>query len=398
MSKRNLSKNFRGSLGSGFDKVLLYLVISLVAFGLLMVFESSSSYAEGIFGNKYKFLFQQVVWALLGSFGMWYAYKIDFHKLRIWAKPLMLISLGFLIILALQSVLSKVFGVSVETPFTKITYGAFRWVVLNPSPFPAIPLLGRISFQPTDITKLAFILYASLFLEKISSEDKRKMFGFLILVLTTVGLTALEPDFGTASVFVAIAVSLYFVSNLPLIYLALGLPLLALLGGILSFSSAYRRQRLMTFFKPQETDLLKEGYHIAQILIAIGSGGFLGLGFGESRQKYAYIPEVVSDSIFAVIAEEFGFVGSVFLSLAFLALIWKGLSIARNQRDLFKKFVAVGVTCWIGTQAFVNLFAMVHLIPLTGVPLPFISYGGSSMVASLFGVGLLLNISKSSAK
>jgi len=379
-----------------YDKVLLYLVLSLVFFGLLMVFEASSSYAQGVFDNKYKFLFQQFVWVLIGFFGMWYMYKIDFYRLKKWSKPLMLISLGFLSVLALQSVLSQIFKTPVQTPFTKMTYGAFRWVVLNPPPFPAIPLLGRISFQPTDVAKLAFILYGGLFLEKITSKDKRKTFGFLILVLTTVGLVALEPDFGTASIFMAIAVSLYFISNLSLLYLVVGLPVIIALGGIMSFSSSYRRQRLMTFLRPRETDILKEGYHIAQILIAVGSGGFLGLGFGESRQKYAYIPEVVSDSIFAVIAEEFGFVGSVFLSLVFLALVWKGLSIAKNQKDPFKKFVAVGISCWIGVQAFVNLFAMVHLIPLTGVPLPFISYGGSSMIVSLMGIGVLLNISRTS--
>lgn len=378
------------------DKILLYLVLSLIFFGLLMVFESSSSYAQGVFGNKYKFLFQQFVWVLIGLFGMWYMYKIDFYRLKKWAKPLMFVSIGFLSILALQSILSKIFGVSVQTPFTKITYGAFRWVVINPPPFPVLPLLGRISFQPTDIAKLAFILYAGLFLEKFSLKDKRKIFGFFMLILVTIGLIALEPDFGTAAIFLAIAVSIYFISNLPLLYLILGFPLLTFLGGLLSFSSAYRRQRLLTFFKPQETDLLKEGYHITQILIAIGSGGLFGLGFGESRQKYAYIPEVVSDSIFAVIAEEFGFIGAVFLILSFLFLVFKGLNIAKSQKDPFKRVVATGITCWIGAQAFINLFAMVHLIPLTGIPLPFISYGGSSMIVSLMGVGLLLNISRPS--
>ncbi|PIP04809.1 hypothetical protein COT69_01565 [candidate division WWE3 bacterium CG09_land_8_20_14_0_10_39_24] len=394
MYNRILRKNQKGVRRENYDKVLFYLVLTLALFGLLMVFESSSSYAQNVFGNKYKFLFQQFVWVLIGFFGMWYVYKVKLRVLKSWAKPLMLISLGFLAVLALQSTLSKIFGTSVQTPFTKITYGAFRWVVLNPPPFPAVPLLGRISFQPTDIAKLAFILYISLFLEKISPKDKRKQLGFLVLVLTTVGLVFLEPDFGTAAIFISIAVALYFVSNLPLIYLFLGLPLMAVLGGILSFSSAYRRQRLMTFFNRRETDILKEGYHILQILIAIGSGGVFGLGFGESRQKYAYIPEVVSDSIFAVIAEEFGFVGSVVLALVFLALIWRGITIAKNQRDVFGRSLAVGISCWLGVQTFINLFAMVHLIPLTGVTLPFISYGGSSMVVSLMGVGILLKLSK----
>jgi len=398
MRERFIRNNFKKAMGGNYDRVLLYLVISLVVFGLIMVFEASSSYAQGLFDNRYKFLFQQFIWILVGSIGMWYMYRVDIYRLKNLAKPLMFIALALLSILALQSVLSKVFGVPVQSPFTKMTYGAFRWVVLNPPPLPLIPLLGRISFQPADLAKLAFILYAGFFLEKIPPTDKRKIFGFLVLTLVTVGLVALEPDFGTASVFMAIAVALYFTSNLPFIYLFVGLPLIVLLGGILSFSSFYRRQRLMTFFKFQETDLLKEGYHIMQIMIAIGSGGLFGLGFGESRQKYAYLPEVVSDSIFAVIAEEFGFVGSTLLVVVFLALIWRGLRIAKGQKDPFKKFMAIGITCWLGVQAFVNLFAMVHLIPLTGVPLPFISYGGSSMIVSLMSMGLLLNISKSSTK
>jgi len=398
MSKRNFGKNFRGAAKSNLDKMLLYIVVFLVIFGLLMIFESSSSYAESTFGNKYKFLFQQSVWVVMGLVGMWYVYKMDLNKLKRWSKPLMLISFGFLFILAIQSLLSQIFKVPVQTPFTRMTYGAFRWVVLNPEPFPAIPLLGRISFQPTDIAKLAFILYAGFFLEKVVPRDNRKVLGFLIIVLSTVGLVALEPDFGTAAIFMAIAVSLYFVSDLPLLFLVLGLPLITFFGGLISLSSAYRRQRILTFLNPQGTDLLNEGYHISQILIAVGSGGFFGLGFGESRQKYAYIPEVVSDSIFAVIAEEFGFIGSVFLGLVFLALIWRGFLIAKSQKDPFKKFVAVGISCWVGAQAFINLFAMVHLIPLTGIPLPFISYGGSSMIVSLIGMGILLNISKSSSK
>jgi len=381
--------NFRSAhtQKDSFDKVLLYLVIILVSFGLLMVFESSSSFAQVVFSNKYKFVSQHIVWVVAGSIGALIFYKLNIESIKRITKPLFYLSLSILSVLALQYILSQLFHKPVETPFTKVTYGAYRWVVIT----------DYIRFQPSDLAKLSFILYASMFLEKIVEGDKRKTLGFFIVTFITTGLIALEPDFGTASIFMGLAMVLYFVSGLPLLYLFTVFPVLIFLGGILSFSSEYRRQRLLTFFKPSVSNVMAEGYHITQVLIAIGSGGLFGLGFGESRQKYAYIPEVVSDSIFAVIAEEFGFIGSIILLALFLFLIFRGIKIAKRQKNPFRKYVAVGVTCWIGFQAFVNLFAMTHLIPLTGVPLPFISYGGSSMVFSLMGIGLLLNISKSSA-
>jgi cell division protein FtsW len=166
------------------------------------------------------------------------------------------------------------------------------------------------------------------------------------------------------------------------------------LGGVgLIFFSSYRRERLLTFLNPGR-DPLGASYHIRQILLALGSGGLWGLGLGQSRQKYEYLPAVMTDSIFAVIGEELGFIGGAAILLAFLFIIWRGFKIAQGAPDRFGQLLAVGITAWIGLQALINLAAMVALVPLTGVPLPFISYGGSSLVVTLAGMGILINISK----
>jgi cell division protein FtsW len=164
-------------------------------------------------------------------------------------------------------------------------------------------------------------------------------------------------------------------------------------GLLLIFKSAYRRQRLLTFFNPTE-DPLGASYHIRQVLIALGAGGLFGIGLGQSRQKYQFLPEATSDSIFAIIAEETGFLGAVLVIIIFLAIFFRGLSIAQNAKDDFGRLLASGIVGWVGIQTLVNLAAMVSLIPLTGLPLPFVSYGGSSLIVALTSIGILLSISR----
>jgi len=206
-------------------------------------------------------------------------------------------------------------------------------------------------------------------------------------------LIMLQPDLGTAVILAATGLVVYFVSGGSLFLISLAGLFGLLSGAALIFFSSYRRERFLTFLNPAR-DPLGASYHIRQILIAIGSGGLFGVGLGQSRQKYEYLPEATTDSIFAVIAEELGFVGAISLLVLFLLVVWRGMRIAKEAPDDFARLLAVGITAWIGFQALVNLSAMVAIVPLTGVPPPFISYGGSSLVLSLTAMGILVNISK----
>lgn len=255
--------------------------------------------------------------------------------------------------------------------------GAQRWLSL-----------GIFRFQPAELAKLAFVLYLAAFM-----SQKKSLWPFLILLTVLIGLTIAEPDLGTAVIIAATGLVVYFASGAPLIWIGL-IGIIGLIGGLgLIFSSTYRKERILTFINPAR-DPLGASYHIHQILLALGSGGLLGLGLGQSRQKYEYLPAAATDSIFAIIAEELGFVGAVGVVIIFLLLIWRGFKIAKEAPDKFGSLLATGIISWIGFQTLINLSAIVALVPLTGVPLPFISYGGSSLVLIMTASGILVNISK----
>jgi cell division protein FtsW len=208
-----------------------------------------------------------------------------------------------------------------------------------------------------------------------------------------VGLVLFEPDMGTGLIITAIALIIYFVAGTPIWHFLLIVPLTLVSAFIVAVASPYRFQRLLSFLDP-ERDPLGASYQIRQALIAVGSGGITGVGLGMSRQKYEYLPEANTDSIFAVIAEETGFFGSIFMVLLFFFLIWRGLRIARTAPDIFGKLVASGIVGWVGIQAALNISAMIAIMPLTGIPLPLISYGSTSLVILLAALGVLLNISR----
>jgi len=364
MLKRSKSKVVLKNSFSRPDWFLTGLVFALTIFGIIMVGNASVVEAFRDFGNKFYYLRLQASWAIFGFLAFWFLSFFDYHHLKKFALPLMIFALLSLILVLIPGI-----GTSVM--------GAKRWLVFS-----------FIRFQPAELTKLAFILYLALFF-----SNKRSPWPFLFLLFALLGLIMLEPDLGTAVVLSAISLVVYFVSGAPLLLLGL-VGLTGFLGGAgLILSSAYRRARLLTFMDPGK-DPLGASYHIRQILIAIGSGGLFGVGLGQSRQKYEYIPEVTTDSIFAVIAEELGFFGSIALLAGFLLLFWRGMKIAKEAPDEFGRLLAVGITSWVGFQALVNLGAMVALVPLTGVPLPFISYGGSSLVLCLAGMGILANIAR----
>jgi len=346
------------------DLILLGLILALTIFGVIMVGNASVVEAYRDFGDKFYYLKLQTQWVGLGILAFLIALNFPLKRLKFFAFPLLLFSA-----ICLVAVLLPGFGIK--------ALGAKRWLGI-----------GQFRFQPAELAKFSFILWSAAFLSK-----KRKTLPFLGVLGLFAGLVMLEPDLGTTVILVASGLVVYFASGAPILEIGL-IGLIGLIGGIgLIFSSPYRKERLLTFLNPTR-DPLGASYHIRQILIALGSGGIFGLGLGQSRQKYEYIPAVTTDSIFAVIAEETGFLGASLVLLLFLVLVWRGFKIAKEAPNDFTQLLAIGITAWIGLQALLNLAAMTALIPLTGVPLPFISYGGSSLVLSLTAVGILANISK----
>ncbi|MFC1711476.1 putative lipid II flippase FtsW [Patescibacteria group bacterium] len=346
------------------DKGLFFLAVGLTLFGVLMVYNASVAESLRDFQDKYHYLKYQLLWGAIGLGLMIVVANINYKFFRRLAPALF-----FLNIILLLLVLIPGIGVEIK--------GARRWLDL-----------GFFVLQPTELIKLTLTLYLAAWLAK-----KRSFWHFLFILGLVSFLIILQPDLGTTVVVIASAFLIYYVSGASFMHL-LPLALAGFLGGLVAIlRSSYRRERLLTFLDPTK-DPLGSSYHIRQVLIALGSGGFFGLGLGQSRQKYEYLPEATTDSIFAIIAEEIGFVGGFVLIFALFMVVYKGLIISKRAPDLFSQLTAAGISLWIGLQTLINLAAMVALIPLTGLPLPFISYGGSSLVVVLTSMGILLNISK----
>lgn len=373
------------------DRTFLILLGILLVFGVLMIYNATGVYAQGTFGGAYRFVLLQLGWLGIGLLGFYAFFRFDYERLRNLSLPLYMVAFLFLILLALVSIFADC--ETTNFVFAPCINGAYRWLYLNPAPFPELPLLGIIGFQPSEFAKLALIVYLAVVLEKSINERGDSFMVFAIVTGLTSGLVLLQPSMSTAALISLIGISMFFVSGASLKPLFALLPFLFLSGVGFILSSDYRKARLLTFLNPTESGDLSLGYHIKQIQIALGSGGWFGLGFGQSRQKFQYLPEVASDSIFAVIGEEFGFIGATLFILLFSFFIYKGIQIAKDTPSLLGKLLATGVTTWMAAQFFVNVAAMIHIIPLTGIPLPLVSYGGSSLVFSLMGLGLLANIS-----
>ncbi|MBF8249941.1 MAG: Cell division protein FtsW [Candidatus Levybacteria bacterium] len=348
------------------DASLLISVIIITLFGLLMIYDASSFVAFRDFGDKYHYLKDQSVWIILGCIVLAFFSFFDYHRLYTLALPMLL---GALVLLTLVFVP----GIGVNL------LGAHRWIDI-----------GVFLLQPAEFIKLALAIYLAAW---FSSKEKGRLPAFLLLMGLVLGLVMLEPDMGTTVVITAEALFIYFLSGARVLYFSLIIPLIGLLGFLLIKLSPYRAQRLEAFLN-LDSSLQSSSYHVRQILIALGSGGLFGVGLGNSLQKYAYLPESTTDSIFAIIAEELGFVGAVALILFFIFIIFRCFRIAVNSRDNFGKLLAGGITTFLAIQTIINLAAQTVLVPLTGIPLPFISYGGSSLIVDLAAVGILLNISK----
>ncbi len=368
MRKRNRKPKFNfKSSAQRQDYLLLFTTIALTAFGVLMVYDASVSEAFRDFSDKFYYARLQLQWAIVGIIGLFVASRIPLSLIKKLSFPFFIITVTLLFAVLIPGIGQKV-------------QGARRWLAV-----------GNFTLQPSELVKLSFVLYLSTWLEK-----RQKISAFLLISGLILALVMAQPDLGTAIVLVTTGFFMYFLSGASLSVLGL-MGLGGFIAGLgLILSSQYRRERLVTFFNPTN-DPLGASYHIRQILIALGSGGLWGVGIGRSRQKYQYLPEAPTDSIFAVIGEEVGFVGAAIIIGLFLILIYRGLKIAQKAPTSFTQLLAGGITGWIGIQACINLASMVVLVPLTGVPLPLISYGGSSLVTILAAIGLLINISRQKA-
>jgi len=355
------------------DYVLLGTVILLCVFGLLMLTSAGSPLGFQKFGDSYHFIKQQLISFVIGMTLMVVMMNVDYKSLKKYSVHLLLVS-----IILLFSVFIPGIGASL--------LGGSRWISI-----------GGAVFQPSELAKLSFIIYLAAWLESQKGKSgeiaKRSLYQFGILLAIVAGLIIAQPDMGTMSVVAIVAGVVLFSSGVDMKYI---FSLIGVGGAIfllLIKLAPYRLQRLTAFLNP-ENDIRGIGYHVYQSLIAIGSGGFFGVGLGKSRQKFNYLPEAAADSIFAVIAEELGFLLSTLLVLTFLLLFIRGIRIARRAQDEFGKLLVTGIIAWIVLQAFMNIAALSSLIPLTGIPLPFISYGGSSLIITLAAVGIVLNVSK----
>ena len=357
------------------DKILLGITLALVMFGLVMIASASVVYAEARFGDAYFFFKRQVLGVALGLVALYLFSRIDYHVFRKWAFVFFVGAIVLLILVLIP-------GVGTEA------YGANRWLQLGP-----------VSFQPSEAVKLALIFYlAAWFASRGKKAIRQTSEGFVwfLMVLGVIGFLMIkQPDVGTLGMITLIAIAMFFLAGARLSHI-----MIMFLGGvalltIIIKAAPYRLNRFLVFLNP-ELDPQGIGYQINQALLAIGSGGILGLGLGHSRQKHLYLPEPAGDSIFAIIGEELGLIGAMVVIILFILFLLRGLKISQNAPDIFGRLVAGGIVVWIVFQALLNIAAITALIPLTGIPLPFISYGGTSVVFLLAAVGILLNIAKQS--
>jgi len=368
---RTLSQKFKKT-----DYLFALMVILLSLFGIIMIASSSMVISLERFGTNYHYASRQIISFAVGIVALLITYNIDY---RFWKKN------AFWLFLITVLLLFLVFVPGIGHQFG----GAQRWIGF-----------GSVIFQPSEIIKLSFIIYLAAWLDKKGENIKNFLFGFLpfIILIAFIGFLIIkQPDLGTMLVIILTAALMVFVSGANLWHLSIGAAALAIIVAILIKAAPYRIQRLLVFLNPA-LDNQGAAYHINQALLAIGTGGLWGLGFGQSRQKYLYLPQAHTDSIFAIIAEELGFIRVGLVLLVFFFLGFRGYKIAKNAPDNFSRLLAIGITSWILIQAFINIASMLNLLPMTGVPLPFISFGGSALIVLLAATGIMLNIAKHSGE
>jgi cell division protein FtsW len=356
------------------DLWVMGAVGALLVVGLLVVY--SSSFATGLleFNDANYFIVRQVIWAALGLAVMVALMRTDYHLLRILSPLLMFAALAALILVLVP-------GIGVERN------GAQRWIAIGPLP----------AVQPSEFAKLALIIYVSAWLagkRQTIQSLALSTIPFVVLVGFVAALILLQPDTGTAAIIVLTTVTLFFLAGASLSHLAaLGAIGSVTAGVLLLAGGGYRMERIFAFTSAEQ-DPAGRGYQTLQLLIALGSGGVNGLGLGASRQKFFYLPGAHTDGAFAILGEELGFIGAVAVVGLFVVLLARGFRIVSRARDDFGALLAAGIVTWFGFQTLINLGGVTRSIPLTGIPVPFLSYGGSALAAALAGVGVLLSVSR----
>jgi cell division protein FtsW len=354
------------------DYLLLVATAMLLITGLVAVYSASFAIAYHEFGDPHYFVGRQAVFALAGVGALVIFMKMDYRRLRALSVPMMALALiGLLAVL--------VPGIGVER------YGASRWLEFGP-----------LSVQPSEFAKLAVIVYIAAWLASRGSDINKITLGFFpfVLILSIVGgLVVAQPDMGTTIIIVLAASALFFVAGAPLSHLGLLLAAGSIVSYLVISQREYQMDRLMSFVDPQ-ADPQGNGFQILQLLIALGSGGPFGVGLGESRQAHYYVPGAHTDGVFAILGEELGFIGLMAIIGLFVFFVWRALNVTLGSRDRFAVLLSVGIISWIAFQALLNIGGITRTIPLTGVPLPFLSYGGSSLIAIMAAVGILLSISR----
>jgi cell division protein FtsW len=353
------------------DRWLFTVTMLLVFVGLVMVFSASAVMARERFGSPYAFLLKQLVWAAAGLVAMVVAMQVDYRRYK---QPALVFSFLGITTLLLISVF-----------FLDRSHNTHRWF-----------RVGAFSFQPSELAKPVLILFLAYFLEartKLMDDWRNTLAPAAAPMLVLLSLIVLQPDLGTAIACAGISACILYVAGMRLRYFgyAFGASLLPLY--FLIFHVSWRRDRILAFLNPY-ADRQKTGFHIIQSLIAVGTGGITGTGLMEGKQKLFYLPEPHTDFIFAVTAEELGLLGALFVVTLFAIFLWRGMRASWRTEDMFGRYLAVGITSMVVLQAFINISVVLGLVPTKGIPLPLVSYGGSSIFVTLACIGVLLNITK----
>jgi cell division protein FtsW len=356
------------------DRVLFLVTLLLVGFGVAMVFSSSVVVAKEKFGDPNYFSFKQMIFAALGLAVMFVMMKLDYHTYR---QPVVVFS-----------ALAIVVALMVLVFFLPSSANTHRWIQL-----------AGFSMQPSELAKLALIFFLAAFLEKRKGKVNDLRFTLIpigVVVALLAGLIELQKDLGTAISLLVISAVLLFIAGLDPRWIAISIIFAAPTVYLLISRVGYRRDRILAFLNPWD-DPLGRGFQIIQSLLAVASGGVIGLGFMEGKQKLFYLPEAHTDFIFAVVGEELGLLGTLAVLVLFTVFLWRGLRTSMRAPDLFGFYLALGITMMVCVQAFINMSVVLGLLPTKGIPLPFLSYGGSSFVVMLAAVGILLNVSQQSS-
>ena len=348
------------------------LTVVLCVVGLVMVLSSSSVEALRTYGNAWVFFIRQAVWVTIGGVALWFASRVDYRRWRRFGRVILVVSVGLLVLVLVPGI-----GISVS--------GSSRWLGRGP-----------VQFQPSEFAKLGVLLYLADLLDRRAGQlhDARLTLYPVIAILAVVGgLVMLQPDMGTTIVITCIVLAVQFVGGTPMAALFAQLAAMTFVGIGYGIVAPYRRARLGCFLHPAH-DAAGTCYQLSQSLVGLGTGNIVGVGLGASRAKWGFLPNAHTDFIFAIIGEELGLIGAAVVVALFAALAWIGVRTALRAPDRFGVLLAAGLTAWIIGQAVLNIGAVIGILPVTGVPLPFVSFGGSALLFTMCATGVLLNVAR----